>query len=117
MAHSAELYMKGQLDEALQKVDSILTNKPDDLRGFFIKGLSHLEKGNYQEAKAVLTRVLDSGGTMRTIAEWYLSLIDIKELNYQSATDRLRQVKAEANNPNSKKAARLYYRLRYRRNK
>ena len=114
---SADLYMGGRLDEAIRKVDSLLTVKPDEIRAFLIKGLAELDKGNYQAAKAALTPVIGSGGSLGTTAEWYLSLIDLRDAKYQSAAEGLKKVKEDSNSPYSKKAAKLYHRLRYRKNK
>lgn len=114
---SADLYMEGHYNEAIQKADSILKAKPDEIKAYLLKGLAKLDKGDYQEAKSALTAVISSGGSLGTTAQWYLSLIDLKGKRYQAAAEGFKKVKADPNSPYSKRAANLFHRLRYRKNK
>jgi tetratricopeptide (TPR) repeat protein len=59
IADIGKLLRGGQLDQALQRVDSFLATKPRDAQGRFLKGLILTEQNKTQEAITLFTRLTE----------------------------------------------------------
>ena len=57
IADIGKLLKGGQLDQAMQKVDSLLATKPRDAQGRFLKGLILTEQNKTAEAITLFTRL------------------------------------------------------------
>jgi hypothetical protein len=111
---SADLYLKGQHEKAMQLLDSTDYGSSDKGRAQFIKGLIELDRGNITDAEILLKEVGDSGGVLGNAAGWYLSILYIKEMHYQEAAKWLKVVREYKGSPYAKNASKLYHRVRFR---
>ena len=111
---SAELYLKGQHEEAMQLLDSTGYAISDKARVQFIKGLIELDRGNDPAAEIVLKEVANAGGVLGNSAGWYLSLLYIKETHYKEAAKWLKVVREYKGSPYATSASKLFHRVRFR---
>lgn len=114
LSFTANLYMMGFNEKALLKVDSSLTITPGEVKWLFIKGLVELDQGFLEDAEDILLQVADKGGALGSTAQWYVSLIYLRQGKYSEASKWLKIVKGDQDSPFSKKASKVFHRLRFR---
>src|SRR5512135_1419210 len=54
-----KLYKQGQYDQALAKVDGVLTSKPKDAQARFLKGLILTDQGKINDAISIFSALTD----------------------------------------------------------
>jgi tetratricopeptide (TPR) repeat protein len=84
------LYEAGDYQRALAALEATLARDPNDLVGRFYAGLCQLALGRSQEAALSLERVRQLGDPeLRTPAEWYLALAELRGRDVVAARARL----------------------------
>jgi tetratricopeptide (TPR) repeat protein len=91
------LYNKGKYKEAFEMLDDSVSDKPENYRANFFYGLCALELDDFNTAEKSLTTVFrDSiNPTFKVHAEWYLSMLYLKNDYPDKARQHLKNLTGE----------------------
>ena len=111
------LYQSGQLNEASQLADSVLSSYPFDHKMLFLSGLISIEQGEYVAAAKSFIATSGLGGSYEVYSRWYLALIYLKQHKYSDCREELRILKQIYNKELRTKVGKLYRKIRFRMDK
>lgn len=91
------LYNKGKYQEAFEMLEDSVNDKPENYRANFFYGLCALELNNFIVAEKSLTNVIKDSinPTFKVHAEWYLSMLYLKNNNPEKARQHLENLSGE----------------------
>lgn len=91
------LYNKGDYRQAFEILEDSVNDKPDNYKANFFYGLCALELNDFTTAeKSLITVIKDSiNPTFKIHAEWYLSMLYLKNNNPEKAKQHLKNLSYE----------------------
>jgi cytochrome c-type biogenesis protein CcmH/NrfG len=113
MAYSK--YQTGQMKEAEELVDSLITIDPNDHKMVFLSGLISIELDQYQKAEDRLKTTADIGGSYELYSRWYLALNYLRQEMYSQCRKQLIAIKQSTTTELRKSSRKIYRKIRFRR--
>lgn len=81
---------------ALQDIDKLLLQQPDNTELLFFKGIALLELDRYAESEAVMETLKNGTSVFKYKAVWYLALSKLKQKNYDQCKAILMEIPESA---------------------
>ncbi len=81
---------------ALQDINKLLLQQPDNTELLFFKGITLLELDRYAESEAVMETIKDGASVFKHKAVWYLALNKLKQKQYDQCKAILKEIPESA---------------------
>lgn len=92
MAAAESAFQQKKYDAALNALERVLNNQPDNLTAQLYKGICLIELGKSSDARQALAPMAAGSSALVDEARWYIALSYLKENNKAACAEALRQV-------------------------
>ncbi|MEA1875246.1 MAG: hypothetical protein U9N86_00130 [Bacteroidota bacterium] len=114
LTKAIQAYQNGESESAVEMLASSEAHNIDSQVAEFFLALAYLDSGQLNLAKSSLENLLSEGILIQPEISWYLSLINLKEEDFDSAKQNLKSLKKVDAGFKEKEVRKLRQKLRFR---